>query len=1152
MVKLLLFWCLLLVSLIFHHPVYAVEGTSFVSVVNPLRGLDFWESGEKPEEGVRGQMEIVKKLSIPATWLIRYDALKEFSMIELLKSTPEEDEKGLFLEITPSWTEAANVRYRSSLVWHWAESVFLTGYEQEERIRLIDAAFGRFKEVFGFYPRSVGAWWIDSYSLEYMQKKYQITAALIVADQYSTDNYQIWGQYWSTPYYPARDNALRPAQNLDEKLPVVVVQWAARDPVNGYGKGVEESTYSVQANDYLDYHKIGTDYFSSLVDVYTKQKFNQFGHLVVGLENSYSWSKYKGEYQKQIETLLKKSRQGQFTFATLAGFSQWYLKKFPETSPPHLLIADDPLGTSKKSVWFMNNYYRLGWFYTEEGSIVRDVRQYIAGQEELCRQKGCEQLNFATFATRVLDDVTYQQRLLLDRGKIEDFQIKKDQEKVIITYKNEAGRGRVVGLLPRDISLDGKISSIDGLILDTIGKREDLGQKEVSLADSRFQFYKESIWGLAVKIIKFGAFVLLALFVPGFVWVSNLRLPSPTIKIFLSVSSGMVGLTLVSLVAGYLKFWWLIIFYLLGSGGLFISKKLYQQLKVAKIKFLFERKMLLIVVVIGMGTFFQSWGMIRSGWVYNFGIGFWGPSGHDGIWHQALINQLVKQVPPQNPAFSETALSGYHYFYNLLVATTSTLSQLPVVDLLYRFYPILLSTLLGVGTYLLVMRLIGNFLAVFLSLYFVYFGSSFGWVVEYFKRGSFWGGESNFWVNQPVSMNLNPPFAISLILLISILLIFREFLKKPSFLGGLLLVLIVGTLVEFKAYGGVIVLGGLAVVALQGLVFKKDMSILQVFLGSLILSLGLFLPHNKGSVSLLIFSPFWFVHSMIDSADRVGWVKLSSSRVAYLGRGEWIKFILAEALALVLFVVGNLGTRFVALFTLTSLIKKKIWQDLNWSLIFWMSIISIIVPILFIQKGNAWNTIQFFYYFLYFTTVLVGGVWLFLHQYLPKVIFWPLLIVILIITPLSSIPTFRESLSRYPPSYLSFSEFEALKFLKNQPEGTVLTYPYSKRLKGQFNAPYQLNVYETSSYVSAFSSHPTFIEDEIQQEILQTDYKKRLVGAHDFFRIKDPVWSRQFLQENNISYIYLPKVFRVYLEPDKLKVKRIFENGETEVYQVLN
>lgn len=1150
MVKLLFFGCLLFLSLTIGQVAQAVEGTSFVSVVNPIRGLDFWESKEKPEEGVRGQMEIVKKLNIPATWLVRYDALKESSVIELLKSTPEEDEKGLFLEITPSWTKAANVKYRSSPVWHWAESVFLTGYEQEERIELVDAAFDRFKEVFGFYPRSAGAWWIDSYSLSYMQKKYGVTAALIVADQYSTDNYQIWGQYWSTPYYPAKDNNLRPAQNLDEKLPVVVVQWAGRDPVNGYGKGVEESTYSVQANDYLDYHKVGTDYFSSLVDVYTKQKFNQFGHLVVGLENSYSWSKYKGEYQRQMETLSKKSRQDQFAFATLANFSQWYLKKFPETSPPHLLIADDPLGTSKKSVWFMNNYYRLGWFYTEEGSVIRDVRQYIAGQEELCRQKGCEQLNFATFATRVLDDVTYQQRLLLDRGRIEDFQIKKDQEKFIITYKNEAGRSRVVGLLPRDISLDGKISSIDGLILDTIGKKEDLGQKEVSLADSRFQFYREFIWGFLVKIIKFGAFVLLALFVPGFVWVSNLHLPSPTIKIFLSVSSGMVGLTLVSLVAGYLKFWWLIIFYLLGSWGLFVFKKLYQQLKVAEIKFLFEWKTLLIVVVIGIGTFFQSWGMIRSGWVYNFGIGFWGPSGHDGIWHQALINQLVKQVPPQNPAFSETTLSGYHYFYDLLVAVTVQLSQIPAMDLLYRFYPVLFSLLLGVGMYLLVMRLGGSFMAASLSLYFVYFGSSFGWVVEYLKRGSFFGGESVFWVNQPVSINLNPPFAVSLILLVSILLIFKEFLQRPNFFGGLLLVFAIGTLVEFKVYGGVIALGGLAVVALQGLLFKKDISILQVFLGSLILSLGLFFSQNKGSTSLLIFSPFWFIHSMIDSVDRVGWVELSSSRVAYFERGEWFKFILAEALALILFMVGNLGTRFVALFTLASLIKKKIWQDLTYSLIFWMSLISFAIPILFIQKGNAWNTIQFFYYFLYFTTIFVGITLLFLYKHLPRAVSLPLLTAILILTPLSSIPTFLEGFGKFPPAYLGFSEFEALKFLKSQPEGTVLTYPYNGRLKAQFTAPYPLVVYETSSYVSAFSGKPTFVEDEIQQEILQTDYKKRLVEAHDFFRLKDPTWQEKSLKENNIGYIYLPKIFRVSLDTDKLNLERIYENSEVEVFKV--
>ena len=306
----------------FPFPAFA-QSNSFVSIVNPVRGEDFWqEKNQSPLIAVEGQMKILQKFNLPATWLIRFDALSNQKITDLLK-TSSDGEMGLFLEITPTWAGEAGVIYHEKQNWHDAGSAFLTGYERIEREKLIDSAFSKFNEVFGFYPTSVGAWWIDSYSLNYMQKKYAVSVALIVADQYTTDNYQIWGQYFGVPYYPSKSNTLHPASSEEDKLPVVVVQWAARDPVNGYGGGVMQSTFSVQANDYLDYHSLDTKYFASLVDIYTKQQFNRFGYLVVGLENSYSWEKYGKEYENQITVLADKQKNKEFRIVSLKDFSSW-------------------------------------------------------------------------------------------------------------------------------------------------------------------------------------------------------------------------------------------------------------------------------------------------------------------------------------------------------------------------------------------------------------------------------------------------------------------------------------------------------------------------------------------------------------------------------------------------------------------------------------------------------------------------------------------------------------------------------------------------------------------------------------------------------------------------------------------------------------
>ncbi len=1160
MKQLFKFGCLflsVLFGLFFVAPVpVKASGNSFVSIVNPVRGNDFWSLPDQtPADAIRGESDILKAKSLPATWLVRFDALGNSDVFQVLENLPGSDEKGLLLEVTPSWAKAAGVSYRKSATWHMAGSIFLTGYEPAEREKLIDTAFLKFKQTFGFYPRTVGAWYLDSYSLNYMQHSYGVTGALIVADQYTTDNYQIWGQYWATPYYPSVKNTLIPAQTADNKIPIVITQWAARDPLNGYGDGVEESTYSVQANDYLDYHNLTTDYFSKLMDIYTQQKFNQFNQLVVGLENSYDWSKYRDEYARQMTLVAQREQRGQLEVVTLSGFSAWYENRFPDISPPQLIVASDPLGTNQRVVWFMDPYYRAGWFYNQEGSAFRDIRQYVQGQTEPCFSVSCSKLDFATFPTRVLDDVTYNQRLVLDQGGISDFQIKPQGEGFLLSYKNAAGTKKLIQFLPRDISIDGRTSSIDGLILRTISSQSN--QTGALTGTSMFLAgeYRDTLLSFSLKILRFLTFAIFGLFIPGFILTKNMRTDSIAAGMFLAVCNGMVMLTLAAWVAGLLHVFWLVWVYLIISAVFFVVGRYYPEIHLKKLRFRPSNVNLAAGVIIILGIVFQSSALVRSGWVYDFGLGFWGPLGHDGIWHQALINQLLQNVPPQNPGFAGTTLDNYHYFFDLLVAVTTRISAVPVLDLLYRFYPVLFSSLLGIGTYLLSGRLFKDRMAALFALYFVYFAGSFGWIVEFLRERHF-GGESAFWINQPVSMNLNPPFAISLALMIAILLGFSFLNENKKLSTYLLLAVLAGSLIEYKVYAGIIVLGGLLLLCLQEWILHKDGSLLKLFIPSLILSLVVFLPQNSHSGSLIVLSPFWFIHSMIDFPDRVGWLRLSQARQAYQARGDWLKFLLAEGLGLFLFIAGNLGTRFIALGVVRNL-KDKIQKNPGFGLIFWMSLLSFFIPIIFIQQGNPWNTIQFSYYLLYFSALVAGLVVIALYRKSAKLkLFFkvPALIFLsawILITPINAVTTFSSSLSAHPPSCLPWGEYQALGFLRGLPQAVVLTYPYDSKLKSTLPEPFPLFAYETSSYVSAFSGKPVFLEDEIQQEILQNNVDKRLTAADDFFKGANLVWSKEFLADNNIRYIYLPKVFILPADAGQLNIKNIYENKEVVIYEVI-
>jgi len=307
----------------------------FVTIVNPVRISKYTAD---VVENVRIQHEIIRANDLSATWLLRYDALNENNLQSLMRTFDSGQELGLFVEITQELCDSVGITYNDTGFWHHATSLFLSGYKQPERIKMIDKMFERFKEIYGYYPKSVGSWWTDSFSLQYMQEKYGVAANLTVADQFSTDGYQVWGQYFSSPFYPSKIHAGVPASTKENKLDVVNLQWAPRDPLNGY----YNSYYSTQ-----DYKNSGIDlttgYFEKLVRLYANKNENEFGHIVVGLESDLAPDAYNGEFKNQINYIKKLSQESEHKVLTMGEFSEWYLKKYPDISPEYFIQTNDLL-----------------------------------------------------------------------------------------------------------------------------------------------------------------------------------------------------------------------------------------------------------------------------------------------------------------------------------------------------------------------------------------------------------------------------------------------------------------------------------------------------------------------------------------------------------------------------------------------------------------------------------------------------------------------------------------------------------------------------------------------------------------------------------------------------------------------------------------
>ena len=304
----------------------------YLTLVNPVRGRDKWS--DRSISPLINQYALLKENGLAATWLLQYDALIDEEITSTTKNFDTNQEIGVFVEISPSLAKEARVIYPPALAWSNPSVLFLSGYTQSERRKLIDTLFEVFNKTYGYYPKSVGAWWIDSYSLNYMEKHYGIEAVLIVADQRTTDNYGVWGQWWGVAYLPSKANILTPARSSEDKTNLVVIQWAQRDLTSSYGEGPAFSNHSLQANDYISLGN-STSYFSELVKVYLGCQ-NQIGQITVGLETGIESSAFLVEYERQLTELKKISNLKDLKMSEFAN----EFKSYNTQNPKEISLQD--------------------------------------------------------------------------------------------------------------------------------------------------------------------------------------------------------------------------------------------------------------------------------------------------------------------------------------------------------------------------------------------------------------------------------------------------------------------------------------------------------------------------------------------------------------------------------------------------------------------------------------------------------------------------------------------------------------------------------------------------------------------------------------------------------------------------------------------
>lgn len=411
---------------------------------------------------------------------------------------------------------------------------------------------------------------------------------------------------------------------------------------------------------------------------------------------------------------------------------------------------------------------------------------------------------------------------------------------------------------------------------------------------------------------------------------------------------------------------------------------------------------------------------------------------HDALWHISLAKLGFATWPLQNPFMAGETLTGYNFLLDYLLHLLIRLGISPFLSF-FQLLPVAATCLYiwSVTSYIATVaggRAKARWLA-----FFLYFGSSATYLATLYAGHTFYYASLRGFpvvsVINPTTMFLNIQFAFSLSIFLWIMLLVKRADNWRKYLG---LAILFFLLFGFKFYGGVVALvyvciGQLLTAGAQRKI-RPVLAVIPALIGS---CLGLALFYGLGSARGLPFtwSPLSLTHLMIDDKLLFATGNLTLARY-YLYehvRGFSPKLWAIETLSIALFVVINFGTRLLGfLYVLRASYTRKLGVgEISMALTI---ILTVLAPLLFVQNGGWYNTMQFLYYGVWLTGIFAAE---FITRYIDHQTFSGRAFLILIV--LLTVPNTIEQLRFITAQQhvIGSDELAMLEILKKSEPGVV-------------------------------------------------------------------------------------------------------------------
>lgn len=344
-------------------------------------------------EMFRLQQKYAHELGLKVTLLIPYDFFFDPKVMDDICADRDTygDELGIWMGELTGGKMQETVPCKEPFLWL---------HTRQNKEKILKAVLGKFREIIGAEPVCFGGYHMDAVSLELLHQmcpsiRISIAGCFEEGVKVFHGCNNSWylfneGMPWN-PWYPAKENSLRPASGEEDWCGIVAVPHLARDLVLSY-EGRNDFFASHPANVQRAMANEGAlaPYTLNLLDIYRYQeRFNDgfsYTNVFVGpgwlsghpnVQDSDEIS--QNLYREYLQYYAQLRDAGKLESMYMSEFADWYRANIP-IGKAHLYDAKEILyGSGKDYFWYCDSNMRL-LFDMFQGGSIGDLRPFVARQ----------------------------------------------------------------------------------------------------------------------------------------------------------------------------------------------------------------------------------------------------------------------------------------------------------------------------------------------------------------------------------------------------------------------------------------------------------------------------------------------------------------------------------------------------------------------------------------------------------------------------------------------------------------------------------------------------------------------------------------------------------------------------------------------------